>query len=154
MRRSRDSPSAPGCPGAYDDCRWFDRAGLRGTELHPIHDHTQSDSIVKQSRYKPDVPLAKKIPRRERVTLGQVNLERYFIVLTNGFHTSDRIPRVHNRHPPADAFCPNRERSGSVGPKLQPGWQIHFEEQTFVSIPMFVDPSLWDTSQLVNTPFG
>jgi hypothetical protein len=61
---------------------------------------------------------------------------------------------VHNRHVPADTFCPDRERSGRVGPELQPGWQIHFEEQPFVSIPMFVDPSLWDIPQLVNTPFG
>jgi nitrogen fixation protein len=88
------------------------------------------------------------------VALGQVDLQGYFIVLANGFHKSDRIPRVDNRHVPADAFCPDRERSWGVGPKLQPGWQIHFEEQPFVSIPMFVDPSLLDTSQLVNTPFS
>lgn len=98
--------------------------------------------------------FAKQKPWRKREALGQVNFQGYYIILANGFHKTVRILRVHNRHVPANAFRPDGKCPGNVRSAFQPGWQIHFEEQSFVSIPMFVVPSLWDISELVNTPFS
>ncbi len=112
--------------------------------MHPLDDHTQSKAIVNHARHESNPAFTSKTPLRERTPLGQIDLQRDFVALLDRTCGNRPLPQTDNRQMPADAFRPNRERSGNKSPKLQPGWQLQLGDQSLLSLQALSKFQLWD----------